>query len=101
MAPMASLKLLVDYLRSGGKSDTSIKDLISAGLDVAKWVTDTFFADGPVLMQAGVITDAQLADVLESQYLHGSPENPAGAFPWQIVLPLVIDLIQKWLESRK
>lgn len=94
--PFAELQVLLPLLRGQGPTD------LSTAIHAA-WVFVGFGLGQAVPVQASVaspLTPGQVADLLEQ-----AGSVPAGAeaqiaIPWDLIVPLVIDLFREWVRKR-
>ena len=93
------IRTLVAYLR--GSADVTFGAARQALANLAKAGLDWWAAQPTPLPLAQVTLDLahgpSVADYLEAQCPGEASASPAAALPWNILLPIVFDLLMRWL----
>ncbi len=98
--PFPALGSVIKKLR--GDSTVSNAEAVHAGYEVLGCGLSAFYPDSHThepkpFGAAPVKTDKEAADFLDS--VMPKPDGVAAiALPWEIIIPLVLDLIRKWLK---
>ena len=93
--PADAVRMVVEGLR--GRLPEK-REGVKAAWNVAGFGLHLTFP-GPQVFGGVELDDEQLAQELEKGLVAQGDEDPAGAIPWSLIIPLIIRLIERWLDS--
>lgn len=101
--PFDDLKTVLSYLRRD--PTVTLKQALKAAARVLEYAVDFLPDAGQLPMGSGPLPDAEevLATHMESALAvrSTSAPQPAGAFPWAVVAPILVQVLQRWLDRRR
>lgn len=95
--PTDAVAVLINKLRG---QDVSLADLLLAEWNLQGFAF-SFVSDTPSGAAAlSFPDDAALATYLEDNCVNLSVASAPAAIPWEILVPILLDLVRKWLSER-
>lgn len=82
-----------------GAPGVDYADGIQAGAVIADYASSMFHAGSVSAESVGLSEDQAMAHL--EDFATGNESMKAAAFPWELIVPIVIDIIRRWLERRK
>lgn len=102
LGPVEAITAIVSWFRGTGDKMAALHaaaDLLRLALDQISPDPQPVFGSTPELSG---LSDAELANKIEEvgQQMGGTTATTAGAFPWQVLLGIAVEVLKRWWDSR-